>query len=562
MLLRTGIALAAGLALSTAGAARAQPAAEPAAQPAAEPAAQPAAEPATGEATFNVFLRSTPIGLERSVVSRAGDGWVIRASGQIGAPIDHQTHVFEAEYDADWRPRRLTIESTRRGTALAARTTFAGGRAESELVEGTRRITRADPVAPDAVILPDLVFAGYEALAIRLGGAAVGDELPIYLAPRGPTAVRVDAVTSQQVRTAERTLTATIHRLTFTDAGRQTAEVWSDEGRRLLRVSLPAAALDIARQDVIRVSSRVGGTDLPGDEVVRVAASGFSLAATVTSPVGGDAPPRGWPVVLLVPGSSPGDRDGTRDGVPIFAQLAGALSAAGHLVVRYDRRGVGQSGGRPESARLADYAEDVRDLVRYVRDRDDADDERIVAAGYDEGGWIALAAAARERRIAAVALLASPGVTGEELVLERQRAELTRLAATPAERRERVALQRRLHAAVVREGSWEGIPDELRRQADTPWFRSFLTFDPRDAIRRMRQPILVLHGELDRQVPAHHAERLAELVRERGRSRVDVVAVEGVDHLLVPAGPAGGALPGAQVAPGVAQALNTGNVLP
>ncbi|MCY4078438.1 MAG: alpha/beta fold hydrolase [Acidobacteria bacterium] len=544
MRLRPAIAFAAGLALAASGAAH----------------AQPAAEPATGEATFNVFLRSTPIGLERTVVARSDDGWSIRSSGQLGPPIDSQLQVFEAAYDDAWRPRRLTIESVRGGTALSARTTFAAGRADNVLVEGARRFERADPVSAGAVILPDLVFAAYEALAVRLGGAAAGDELPIYLAPRGESAVRVDAVTTQEVRTAERTLTATIYRLTFGGAEPQTAELWSDERLRLLRLSLPALALDVARQDVVRVSSRVGGTHLPGDEVVRVAASGFSLSATVTTPVGRDAPPEGWPAVVLVPGPSTADRDGTWAGVPIFAQLAAALSEAGQLVVRYDPRGVGQSGGRPESARMRDYAEDVRDLVRYLRDRRrDVDRDRIAAVGHDEGGWIALAAASRERRIGAVALLAVPGLPGEDLVLERQRAELTRMAAAPAERRERVELQRRLHAALLRDGSWDGIPDEVRRQADTDWFRSFLDFDPRDAIRRMRQPILVLHGELDRQVPAHHAERLVELVRDRGRSEVEVVEAAGVNHLLVPAVTGGVAeydtLPDRQVAPRVAEAL-------
>ncbi len=553
MRLRLRLALTAGLTLAAAGAAE----------------AQPAAEPATGAATFNIFLRSTPIGVEQTVVSRSADGWLIRSTGQLAAPIDHRILVFEAAYDDAWRPQRLTIESTRGGTPLAARTTFAAGRADSELVEGTRRINRADPVAADSVVLPDLVFAAYEALAVRLAGAAAGDEIPIYVAPRGQITARVDSITTQEVRTAERTLTAAIHRLTFNDAQLRTAEVWSDERRRLLRVSLPALALEIARQDVVRVSSRVGGTHLPGDEVVRVGASGFSLAATVTTPVGRDAPPAGWPAVVLVPGATSADRDGTLFGVPILAQLAAALSEAGYLVVRFDPRGVGQSGGRPESARLRDYAEDVRDLVRYLRDRrDDTDRDRIAAVGHDEGGWIALAAAARERRIGAVALLAAPGVTGEELVLERQRAELTRIAAAPAERRERVALQRRLHAALVRDGSWEGIPDDLRRQADTPWFRSLLRYDPRESIRRMRQPILVLHGELDRQMPAHHAERLAELVRDRGRSTVDVVPVAGVNHLLVPAVTGDVAeydtLPDKQVAPRVAEALIAwiGNAIP
>ena len=62
---------------------------------------------------------------------------------------------------------------------------------------------------------------------------------------------------------------------------------------------------------------------------------------------------------MLVAGSGPVDRDETVAGIPIFGQLASALADAGYLVVRYDKRGVGQSGGRPESATLSDYAEDV-----------------------------------------------------------------------------------------------------------------------------------------------------------------------------------------------------------
>ena len=41
----------------------------------------------------------------------------------------------------------------------------------------------------------------------------------------------------------------------------------------------------------------------------------------------------------------------------------------------------------------------------------------------------------------------------------------------------------------------------MRKQADTPWFQSFLTFDPAKTIRDVRQPMLLVHGELDKQVP-------------------------------------------------------------
>jgi fermentation-respiration switch protein FrsA (DUF1100 family) len=72
--------------------------------------------------------------------------------------------------------------------------------------------------------------------------------------------------------------------------------------------------------------------------------------------------------------------------------------------------------------------------------------------------------------------------------------------------------------------------------ADTPWFQSFLNFDPARVIEDVRQPMLFLHGELDDEVPVAHVDRLGELARKESRSRsVAVVTVRGINHLLVPA---------------------------
>ena len=74
--------------------------------------------------------------------------------------------------------------------------------------------------------------------------------------------------------------------------------------------------------------------------------------------VGPDAKGR-YPAIVMIGGSGPTDRDETVAGIPIFAQIAGALADAGYYVLRYDKRGVGQSGGRAEGARADDYTEDV-----------------------------------------------------------------------------------------------------------------------------------------------------------------------------------------------------------
>ena len=57
---------------------------------------------------------------------------------------------------------------------------------------------------------------------------------------------------------------------------------------------------------------------------------------------------------------------------------------------------------------------------------------------------------------------------------------------------------------------WEPL-EAYRRQADTPWFQSFLAFDPARVMQDVRQPVLIVQGELDTQVAPANAERLQAL---------------------------------------------------
>jgi pimeloyl-ACP methyl ester carboxylesterase len=240
--------------------------------------------------------------------------------------------------------------------------------------------------------------------------------------------------------------------------------------------------------------------------------------------------------VLLLGGSATGDRDGAAAGVPILGQVAGALADAGFLALRYDKRGFGQSGGRAESATMSDYAEDARAVVRWLANRSDVDRNRIAVVGHGDGAWVALLAASRERRIAAVVTIAAASTRGSDLGQEQQQQSLAILNPDQSDRDAKVDLQRRINAAVLSGRGWETIPADIRKQADTPWFQSYLAFDPAKVVADVRQPLLLVHGQLDRQVPVSHVDRLADIARKVSDSKsVSVVTVRGVNHLLVPA---------------------------
>ena len=201
--------------------------------------------------------------------------------------------------------------------------------------------------------------------------------------------------------------------------------------------------------------------------------------------------------------------------IPIFGYLSDALADAGYLVVRYDKRGVGQSGGRAESAVLTDYAEDLRFAVKFLSDRKDVDPKRIAVLGHSEGGAVAMIAASKDKRIAALVLAATIGVTGAELNLEQVTHALERRNASEAERRSTLDLQKRIQHAVLTGQGWEQVPLAFRKQAETPWFQSFLAFDPSVVMRDVRQPILIVQGMLDTQVCPSNADRLEAIARNR-----------------------------------------------
>ena len=104
------------------------------------------------------------------------------------------------------------------------------------------------------------------------------------------------------------------------------------------------------------------------------------------------------PAIVLVTGSGQIERDETVAGIPIFAQLAGSLAQEGFVVLRYDKRGVGQSGGRSERATLQDYADDLIAAVKWLAKRKDIDPKRIAVAGHSEGGAVAMLAARARKR--------------------------------------------------------------------------------------------------------------------------------------------------------------------
>jgi uncharacterized protein len=488
---------------------------------------------------FAVFLRGVAIGAEQVAVTTTPEGIFITGNERTGPPLNIVTRRGEIKYTADWRPLECLLEGSVGDLQVVLSTKVSGTTASTLLVQGKNQGQKTDEIAADSILLPNMFFGSYEALAGRLARSKAGDQLPAYVPPQSSVTITVKSVADDRVRTQAGLVLVRRYALEFAGGGRTSdVELWADVNGRLIRFAIPAQGFDLVRRDIASVTSRREPGARPNDEQIHIPANGFNLAGTLSQPVSKPSPKFRLPAVVLVSGSSPADRDETLAGIPVMGLLASALADAGYIVVRYDKRGVGQSGGRAEAVTLEDYAEDAIAAVRFLGRRKDVDSKRIAVLGYGEGGAVAAAAAARDGNIAALVLAASPGVTGAALVLEQQRELLAKMAITDAEKQAKLQMQTAIQKAVI-SGQWpDSIPTEMRRQADTPWYRSFLLFDPTKTLKKAGQPALVVHGELDRQIAPSNADRLGEILRARkGRAgqAVKVVKLPGVNHLLVPA---------------------------
>jgi hypothetical protein len=307
--------------------------------------------------------------------------------------------------------------------------------------------------------------------------------------------------------------------------------------RRWLRTAAPAlvvlataageaAAQDRPPSDTSRSAPRrdySAPLDAPytAEDVTVPTAAGHALAGTLTLPRGASRT-EPVPAIVTISGSGPQDRDETLTSPPgyrPFRQLADSLGRRGIAVLRMDDRGVGASTGSHATATSADFAEDIRAGLAYLRTRPEIDVNRLGLLGHSEGGLIGPLVAVQEAQLRGVVLMAAPSWDGRR-ILQFQLANLARQDTSLS--------GATLDSALAR------IPlriDSLK--ASSPWMGYFIDHDVLAVARRVTSPVLILVGGTDQQVTAAQAAELAAAIREGGNQNVTSRVFPNLNHLFI-----------------------------
>lgn len=240
------------------------------------------------------------------------------------------------------------------------------------------------------------------------------------------------------------------------------------------------------------------------------------------------APAPGKPVVLMLPGSGPTDRDGNnRLGVHSDStrQLAEALAARGIGSVRIDKRGLFGSKAAiadPNAVTIGDYASDAHQWINVIRAKTGA--RCVWVLGHSEGGLIALKAAQAPEGICGLVLLAAAGRPMGVLLRE----QLAASGLPPAMLAQADAGFTRLeHGERVDPATVPPVLMSLFNPAVQGFLIDQMALDPAKLARAYRGPVLIVSGGRDIQVAAADAEAL-----HRARPDATLLVVPGMTHVL------------------------------
>lgn len=240
------------------------------------------------------------------------------------------------------------------------------------------------------------------------------------------------------------------------------------------------------------------------EEAIRLVTKTGDLHGTLDVPA--SAGP--WPVVVILAGSGPTDRDGNQPGLKNdgLKMVGKGLAERGIAALRYDRRGIGKSRDaclKEEDLRFDALADDAAAWVELLRK--DARFGKVGIAGHSEGSLSGMLAAKRANADAFVSLAGTGRDAPSGL-----RAQLAR--NLPPAYKELKDKSDQIIAELAAGRTVAEVPkllESLFRPAVQPYLISYFKYDPAREITALHVPVLLVQGTTDMQVLVDDAKLLA-----------------------------------------------------
>lgn len=275
---------------------------------------------------------------------------------------------------------------------------------------------------------------------------------------------------------------------------------------------------------------------------VKIPSEDFFLGATLTLPKNNSS--LKIPGIVLIPGSGKQDRDETFGLFnATFKEIAYFLTKNGFVVIRYDKRGVGRSGGDYTSASLYEFALDAESVFSYLKSRKEVDSSKIFLIGHSYGGKVATIVASRHPETEGLILLACVASSEPDNLIRQNRFISEVRKESESERKARFKSLNhwfeKVRSLEYRDYKDyfgpEGLARELQKiQKFNPlppqWLRQAMEYNQLETLATLKMPILVISGTSDWMVPPSETKLVQSALEKAFHPDFEVIIFSDIDH--------------------------------
>ena len=230
-----------------------------------------------------------------------------------------------------------------------------------------------------------------------------------------------------------------------------------------------------------------------------------------------------FPVMIIIPGSGPTDRNGNSPGIQndSLKLLAEQLAENGVASLRYDKRGAGKNIEAAIPEKEMTFEQMVNDAVLWVEYLvKDEKYSNVGIIGHSQGSLVGMLAA----QVSDVSSFVSLAGAGQSIdkVLESQ---LEKQLPENLLKESKEIIQK------LKKGNQaEQVSQELQsvfRPSVQKFLSTWMQYDPAEEIQKLEIPILIVNGDNDLQVPVSEAESLF-----RAEENSELLIIEKMNHVL------------------------------
>jgi hypothetical protein len=260
---------------------------------------------------------------------------------------------------------------------------------------------------------------------------------------------------------------------------------------------------------------------------VTVGTGEWALPGTLSVPVGAGP----FPALVLVHGSGPNDRDETVGKEMPFRDLAWGLASRGIAVLRYEKR-TREHGSKLVGVKdLTVQQETVDDALaaaELLRHAQGIDPKRVFVLGHSLGGMLIPRIGQQDPKLAGLIVMAGAARPLEDIILE----QVAYLAAADGKVTDEEKSQiESLRAEVARVKALKPGDTGTALGAPDSYWLDLRGYNPPEAAKALKAPLLILQGERDYQVTMDNFEAWKKALA--GRPGVTFKSYPKLNHLFI-----------------------------